>query len=243
MTDNETRELLRAATNDDLSPLVEYILKARTERLSSTEAYKAHHPDHRAYSDEILDEIRLFGGNSFVNLWRRGEGPEYRDVLVDVARKLKASVDANAQVSELEEAIIGKLVKDAVASAEGADREALMQAFAQAGVDHRSMGMGSRAGGALVAYKLSEIIAQAVARSVLGHGIGWAANAAAMRAIGVVTGPVGWLLMGIWTAVDVAGPAYRVTIPCVCHIAYLRLKAQYDALAGIHNDDEIFADD
>ena len=35
------------------------------------------------------------------------------------------------------------------------------------------------------------------------------------------------VLTGLWTAIDIAGPAYRVTIPCVIQIAFLRAKMNY----------------
>ena len=41
----------------------------------------------------------------------------------------------------------------------------------------------------------------------------------------IFAGPIGWLLTVIWTAIDVAGPAYRVTIPCCIQIAYMRRRS------------------
>ncbi|MDF5825459.1 hypothetical protein P4209_02425 [Pseudomonas aeruginosa] len=85
---SNTRQLLERASNDDLEPLVEYILKANTESLSKQVDFKRSHPEHRRYASSILDELRLFGGNSFVNLWRKS-GPSYTEVVRDVASKLK----------------------------------------------------------------------------------------------------------------------------------------------------------
>jgi len=53
------------------------------------------------------------------------------------------------------------------------------------------------------------------------------ANAVLMRVIGTFAGPVGWAVTGLWTLVSAAGPAFRVTVPCVCHIAFLRQKARF----------------
>lgn len=38
----------------------------------------------------------------------------------------------------------------------------------------------------------------------------------------ILTGPIGWAITAIWTAIDIAGAAYRVTIPAVIQVAYLR---------------------
>ena len=48
----------------------------------------------------------------------------------------------------------------------------------------------------------------------------------------MLAGPVGWALTGAWTLTDVAGPAYRVTIPAVIQIALLRktYQAEKDGL-------------
>jgi uncharacterized protein YaaW (UPF0174 family) len=83
-----------------------------------------------------------------------------------------------------------------------------------------------------LAYQVAVIVANAVARIVLGRGLTLATNAALTRAIGVLAGPIGWAITGIWTLIDVSGPAYRVTIPAVCHIAFLRLKKDYGAVGA-----------
>jgi uncharacterized protein YaaW (UPF0174 family) len=57
------------------------------------------------------------------------------------------------------------------------------------------------------AYRLAVIVANAVARALLGRGLSLAANAALTRTIGVFAGPIGWALTALWTAVDVASPA------------------------------------
>ena len=44
------------------------------------------------------------------------------------------------------------------------------------------------------------------------------------RFISIFCGPVGWLLLTGWTIWDIMGPAYRVTIPAVIQVAYMRTK-------------------
>jgi len=82
-----------------------------------------------------------------------------------------------------------------------------------------------------LAYELALIVANTVAKAVLGRGLSLAANATITRAVSLFAGPAGWILTGLWTAFDIAGPAYRVTIPAVIQIAFLRLKMKY-ALPG-----------
>ena len=40
-------------------------------------------------------------------------------------------------------------------------------------------------------------------------------------------GPVGWVLTALWTLLDIAGPAYRVTIPAVIQITYIRQNVNH----------------
>ena len=44
----------------------------------------------------------------------------------------------------------------------------------------------------------------------------------------ILTGPIGWAITGLWTAIDVAGAAYRVTIPAVIQVAALRQRRLYE---------------
>ncbi len=78
--------------------------------------------------------------------------------------------------------------------------------------------------GKFKSYQLAVIIVNAVWKAVFGRGLTLVANSTLTKWMSVFAGPVGWTISGIWTAVDMAGPAYRVTIPAVVQIAYLRQK-------------------
>ena len=80
--------LLSVCSNEDLEPLVKYITGAMTNSLEKSNDYKTYSPNHAKYNSRIGDEIRLFGGNSLLNVFRRGEGPSYDNIVVDVCKKL-----------------------------------------------------------------------------------------------------------------------------------------------------------
>lgn len=67
-------------------------------------------------------------------------------------------------------------------------------------------------------------MANQVAKVVLGKGLTFAANQTLTKVIGAFAGPIGWVVTAVWTAFDIAGPAYRVIIPACIQIAYMRTK-------------------
>ena len=88
-----------------------------------------------------------------------------------------------------------------------------------------------RAGG-FKSYQLTLIIVNAVLKALIGRGLSLAGNAALTRTMAILTGPIGWVITGLWTAIDIAGAAYRVTIPAVIQVAALRQKYLYENQAS-----------
>lgn len=228
--DKDLNPVLEIADNDDLELLVEYLKEKLSESLTSNEAYEAHYPKHTEYADLIGKEIREMGGNSFVNIMaRRGEGPTYHEIVCDVASKLKAPYNADKSIEDIENSILETILTTAIDHmTDDKKRELLKEMGTNRGINAGGVStavfIGIFRAGGFYSYQLTLIIANQIARAMLGHGLKLATNAALVRWASVLTGPVGWAITGLWTAVDIAGPAYKVTIPCVIHIAMLRKK-------------------
>lgn len=239
--DTDLVPLLRNADNDDLAILVEFIMKASTSELGGVPNFKQLNPraiqeppvyegDHGQYVDDIAAEIQKFGGNTIINFFRSGKGVPYAEVLRDVADKLDVNYNEGADASTIEGQIQIKVLEKAYEKMTEEERKDLLDAV---GADHRggipamlpvmAIQAAIRLGG-FAAYQMALIVANAVARQVLGHGLRLAANAGIMRIMGALAGPIGWAITIIWTLLDIAGPAYRVTIPCVLQVAYMRQK-------------------
>ncbi|WP_317658485.1 DUF3944 domain-containing protein [Pseudomonas sp. KU43P] len=204
-----------------------------TEELTVNDRYKAHHPDHHEYWDLIAAEIQCFGANTFATIFRGGKGVEYKEVLTDVCDKLKVNYNKDASVEKIESCLLMKILSDALekmtpeelrelATATGMKNTSGLTAEAMTGIFQAVF----RAGG-FSSYKLTLIIVNAVLKQLIGRGLSLAANAALARTMAVLTGPIGWAITGLWTAVDIAGSAYRVTIPAVIQVAALRQKHLY----------------
>ena len=59
-------------------------------------------------------------------------------------------------------------------------------------------------------------------KALFGRGLSLVANAWLTKIASILTGPIGWAITAIWTSADMAGPAYRVTIPTIIQVIYLR---------------------
>jgi len=229
-------EFLHKCNNEELDPLVKYITKADTNALDITDVYKKYYPNHVHYVDEIIRELQLFGGNTIANILRNNEGVAYKEIVQDVCKKLKVKIEEKDSVEEMEEKLLLKVFDDTIKKMSDSEKKTFEEVLQQAGVGKVDLSSGipiglilAQAGirfSGFLAYEISVIVANAVARTVLGEGLSLAANATLTRSIAIFAGPIGWVITGLWTFIDIAGPAYRVTVPCVIHIAYLRQKKQ-----------------
>ena len=227
---------LRQATNDDLEPLVGYILNAElSETLSINDKFKQHWPNHHQYVDLIEREIRDFGGNTFANAFRilfDRRPISYDEIVHDVADKLDVPYQEDSPISTIEDDILLAVMINAWPKMTEQEREELssitdvkvdIPCHIPSSVPFIALQAAIRMGG-FASYQIAVIIANAVATTLLGHGLRIATNAALTRSLAIFAGPIGWVITGIWTAIDIAGPAYRVTIPCVLQLAMLRHK-------------------
>jgi uncharacterized protein YaaW (UPF0174 family) len=179
-----------------------------------------------ATAEEILDEIRLFGGNTFVNFFR-GEGVPYREVAYDVAKSLKKFYETKEfnghDLETIEYYVLKKMeiqnedineicnyILDA--SNQNVFQNAAANAAQKAVVEGVGLAVGqqlakttAQRAAQKAAQKAAEEMGKQVAKQVL------------VRAISALN-----VFLALWTVVDIAGPAMRKTIPCVTYIALLR---------------------
>jgi uncharacterized protein YaaW (UPF0174 family) len=178
------------------------------------------------YWEEIAEEIQKFGGNSFVNIFR-GSGVKYKEILCDVCDKMKVNYNKNSDVLVIEQNLLMKILEEALEKMSEDDIKEIVKELNLNTTNFTSQATMAALQIAIkksgfLAYKIALIVANAIAKALLGHGLKLATNATITRSVAIFAGPIGWVITGIWTAIDVAGPAYRVTIPTVIQIAYLR---------------------
>ena len=212
-----------------LGVLHDILMTKLSETLSIQDDYKKHYPDHTKYPHLIANEIRDFGGNSIANVFR-GSGPPYFEIVCDVAKVIKAPYNRGDTIEDNEASILATILCKAFDRMSEKERAEVLD---QVGRSNRGALSGASTGalqalfnaGGFASYRLMLIVVNAVVKGAIGRGLPLVANAALTRVMGIAAGPVGWALTSLLTAIQIAGPSYKVTIPSVAYIAILR-KAQ-----------------
>ncbi len=232
---------LSRASNEDLLVLCDIVTKENdgslraTETLSSTYPYNMYYPDNiNRMLPELIHELRLFGGNSVLNFFR-GEGPDYSEILHDVAKKCKVPFNHFTDEDEhVERMLLGKLVKDAL---NGVPDDELRKIIQELDLPVSSFNRRSAIldleklwnSGRLEGFLLMASVTTAVLSRLTGLSINIMVSGMTLAGMtSIMLGPIGLILSSLYCIIDLAGPACRVTIPAVIQIAYIRQKMKYN---------------
>jgi len=69
-------------------------------------------------------------------------------------------------------------------------------------------------------------VANGMAQALLGHGLGFTTNGMLVKGVSLLAGLPGLAFASLLATNMMAGPAYRVTIPCVVQVALIRKTLQ-----------------
>ena len=230
---DEGLDFLEDVPSEHLEGLVALLTDDRNEGLTETEGYKLHHPNHNKYWREIATEIQTFGGNTFSNIYR-GEGAIYREILHDVCDRLKVNYNKGSSIQGIEMNLLQKALEDSFEMLDADQRAEVLKALGEENATSLTSNAAVAAAQVLLrtsgfaAYKWALIIVNGIVKQSIGRGLSLGANMALTRTLSVAVGPVGLALTAAWTAFDLAGPAYRVTVPSVLYVAALRLQQAQD---------------
>ena len=233
--DVDLADVLGVGCDDDIKLLIDVITDSGQGRISLSSSVcdaliKAKDGSVGLYERALIaEEFTRFGGNSLMNILRGGSGVPYKELLCDVASHVGVPKASMADCAVVEMAIIAKMVER---SLDNMNEEEKATFFASVGGSYTT-GMGPTAMALLIAsltasrassYGLAAMVASATMKSLVGRGVAVTGGAAFGRGLAVLAGPLGWAITGIWTAFDLASPAYRVTVPCVIQIGHMRQK-------------------
>lgn len=220
-------EFLSNCSNENIKLLADFLVydsdgKARlTEELSIKQSYRVNYPDNMvAIVPDIVDELQRFGGNTIMTMLN-GHGATYRTILEDVCKTLKVPFNKNNTTELLEQYLLQQFLVMSVDKMTEEDVHQLSSKLTKEAFKRRP---GLLKAGSPLFIRLTTMLIANLAKSVgLKQAAGLVAKFAGGRAFAVLAGPIGWVLSSLWAAYDIAGPAYRVTIPCTLTIAYLRM--------------------
>jgi uncharacterized protein YaaW (UPF0174 family) len=226
---------LQYADTELLEVLVKHLMfdkdgkKRNTESLSGNKAFIDAKGDYRKAWQSVAAELQHYGGDTLVNLVRR-TGVTYREILVDVCKRIKVKTNFNAATIEIEKAMFAKLIETSWDDMTDEQKSELTKALK---VDPKLAGPAAMTAiitaiklGGFASYQVALIVANSIARMIMGKGLQLAANAGIARAIGIFAGPIGWAITGLTTVPAITGPAFRVTLPAVIQIAAMRQQLE-----------------
>ena len=230
---------------EDVKPLVSY-LKYEGDLSSSADS-----------CEKLADYLRKMGSNDIANLFRK-DFVDYKTVVYEVAERLgadnmmgvlfpnipfKTYSKEDFSVEQWEERIIIKLFADTLDKLSIEEKRQLFESMGISGADIPFGKSGVllaqialKQFGGFAVYKTTLIVANMVSRALIGKGLTFAANAALTKSLSMALGPIGWAITGLWLAVDIAGPAFRKTVPSVIHVAMLRQILKNKVTIGIVGD-------
>ncbi len=232
-------EFLKQLSSNDLKDLFDVIvydedgtLRMNEDLTNSTE-YKRYGRDYAKYPRRIAEELQCYGGNSFMNFFR-DEGVLYKEILCDACDHLKVNYNEESATSLIEQNMLSKLLKDSLENMSGREIKELCDELGMTNIDkvigeNKQVLIASvltlfQTGGSH-SYALAVSVADAMVRQTLGHGLSSVVGKVALKkTLGILAGPIGWVITGALVSINLAGPAYRVTVPACVLIAALHLK-------------------
>lgn len=198
----------------------------------------------------IERELRRFGGNTVANLvrdvksWFGGGtstsntasdelGVSYDEIVRDVAKHLNVKFDKYAGTPQVEDGLLKALLVSSFEKMSAEEREAVLKdlnipdakELAKRSIAAIGSGIFAATLTSAMTFHLSRYVAGGTVAALLGRGLTLGAASIVARPVAVFAGPIGWAVTGAWALADMSSPAYRVTVPCVVQIAYMRQKA------------------
>lgn len=228
MHDPDLSPVLEAASQEELDLLVRFLASHRTSLLMRDPDVRAYYPDHTRYIPKIVQEIQLFGGHTLKDR-ALGEHPglPYARIVADAQRKLELGLDG-ASLEAQEDAVVAFVIDPAFDELPAERQTSLREAFARGdffreglarpGLFHQLLEREDPEHMRLNTSRAARTARKAAVRWVKAQLKGRALRWVMRLVLRGAAGPVGAALV-LW---DLLGPAYRVTIPVVCYVSYLR---------------------
>ncbi|WP_439252937.1 DUF3944 domain-containing protein [Pseudomonas monteilii] len=232
---------LQYCREDDIRNLATYLMfdkdgeKRRASEIANEPAFLAlrGQPDQwRRCWQLVAGELQHFGGDSIINLFRR-QGVLYKEILCDVCDKTDVKYDGKASAYAIENQLIERLVEKCWEQMSDEQRRKAADEMNMTGalgaIPLVAIVNAIRAGG-LGSLQWSSWLAKSASAyftSSLSATLGGAAALVGGRAVAAIAGPLAAIAV---TIPLLSGTAYRVTIPAVIQIAFMRRQYEKEDL-------------
>ena len=233
-TDKDLR-FLSSCENEDLRVLCDILTHDRlgniriTEQLTSTDEYNRNYPEDMLFLvPQISNELLKYGSNTLATFWHN-EPDSYETVLRRVCKQMDVRTMEQDSVAKMEHNLLTTLCQDTLNKM--SERELRLLAN-ENGIPDKTLTRQALTAALLMAIRTSRAVLTRIAARVIQYiveiitirGVATAGIETATRAVGGVLGPIGWIALGAWTVYDISSPAYRVCVPAVLQVAYMRLN-------------------
>lgn len=233
-TDKDLR-FLSSCENEDLRVLCDILTHDRlgnirvTEQLTATDEYNRNYPEDMLFLvPQISNELLKYGSNTLATFWHN-EPDSYETVLRRVCKQMDVRTMEQDSVSKMERNLLTTLCQDTLNKM--SERELRLLAN-ENGIPDKRLTRQALTAALLMAIRTSRAVLTRIVARVIQYiveiitirGVATAGIETATRAVGGALGPIGWIALGAWTVYDITSPAYRVCVPAVLQVAYMRLN-------------------
>jgi len=233
-TDKDLR-FLSSCENEDLRVLCDILTHDRlgniriTEQLTATDEYNRNYPEDMLFLvPQISNELLKYGSNTLATFWHN-EPDSYQTVLRRVCKQMDVRTMEQDSVAKMEHNLLTTLCQDTLNKM--SERELRLLAN-ENGIPDKRLTRQALTAALLMAIRTSRAVLTRIAARVIQYiveivtirGVATAGIETATRAVSSALGPIGWIALGAWTVYDITSPAYRVCVPAVLQVAYMRLN-------------------
>ena len=233
-TDKDLR-FLSSCENEDLRVLCDILTHDRlgniriTEQLTATDEYNRNYPEDMLFLvPQISNELLKYGSNTLATFWHN-EPDSYETVLRRVCKQMDVRTMEQDSVTKMERNLLTTLCQDTLNKM--SERELRLLAN-ENGIPDKTLTRQALTAALLMAVRPRRAVLTRVAARIIQYiveiitvrGVATAGIETATRAVGGALGPIGWIALGAWTVYDITSPAYRVCVPAVLQVAYMRLN-------------------
>lgn len=233
-TDKDLR-FLSSCENEDLRVLCDILTHDRlgniriTEQLTATDEYNRNYPEDMLFLvPQISNELLKYGSNTLAT-FLHNEPDSYETVLRRVCKQMDVRTMEQDSVAKMERNLLTTLCQDTLNKM--SERELRLLAN-ENGIPDKTLTRQALTAALLMAIRTSRAVLTRIAARIIQYiveiitvrGVATAGIETATRAVSSALGPIGWIALGAWTVYDITSPAYRVCVPAVLQVAYMRLN-------------------